>query len=304
MISFKIINEDNREEVIRELSSNLSNEEAETLNEIISGLELDEDNDIEFGVCLFSGCVIIRIFDTGRYLFIFPYGISEVADVRGAIDAVGKYAMREEISLTLTDVPCECLPLFSGYRHMDIDAEDEDGECYRVRIKKESDLIDEIPEVELGRVKLNALEEADIADYASLCKDKNVNKYWGYDYSEDVSEPSDRYFYENAHLEFAAGASVSFAIRYGDCFVGEAVIYAFDGKGSAEFAIRLLPKHQGMGLGTEGVRAICSAAREIGLIKLYSKIMKANRPSLKMLKKVSDECIESDSFVTFTIYLN
>ena len=304
MISFKIINGYNREEILKELRSNLRKEAAEMLNEIIFALDLDEDNDIEFGICLFSGCVIIRIFDMGRYLFIFPYAICEDADVRAAIDAVGEYAMREEISLTFTDVPAESLPLLCVFRHMDMDAEDENGECYRVRIKRESDLIEELPSIEYGRVKLNALCEADIADYASLCKDKNINKYWGYDYSEDICEPSDRYFYENAQLELASGVSVILAIRYQDKFVGEAVIYAFDGRGGAEFAIRLIPNFQGKGLGTETVRAISEVGKRIGLINLKSKIMKDNAASVGMLKKITNEFTEDADFVTFTIYLN
>lgn len=303
MISFKIINAENREEIINELCS-IVPEEAETVNEIIMGLQFDCDSDVEYGICFFSGCIIIRIFDMGRYLFAFPYDICEDADLRRAIDAVAEYAMREEISLTFCDVPCEFFSIFAGYRHMDVDVEDEDGECYRVRIKRESDMIDEIPEVEHGRVKLNALSDGDITDYASLCKDKNVNKYWGYDYSEDVCDPSDRYFYENARLEFSSGASVSFAVRSDGRFIGEAVIYAFDCKGGAEFAIRLLPVYHGIGLGTEGVMAICAAARRLGLIKLYSKVMTDNIPSVKMLKKVADEALESDGVVTFTIYLN
>ena len=303
MISFKIIDADNREEIIKELCSTIP-EEAETVNEIIGGLDLDRDNDIEYGICLFLGCIILRIFDMGRYLFVFPYDICENSNLHRAIEAVGEYAMCEEIPLTFCDVPCECLSFFAGYRHMDIDAEDENGECYRVRIKRESDLIDALPSAEYGRVKLNALCEADIADYASLCKDKNVNKYWGYDYSEDICEPSDRYFYENALLEFSSGASVSFAIRYQDKFVGEAVIYAFDGRGSAEFAIRLLPCFQKMGLGTESVGAICDAARKMGLVKVYSKIMKDNTASVGMLKKITNEFTEDTDIVTFTICLN
>lgn len=52
MISFKIINADNREEIIKELCSSIPGE-AETVNEIIFGLDLDGDNDIEYGICLF-----------------------------------------------------------------------------------------------------------------------------------------------------------------------------------------------------------------------------------------------------------
>ena len=86
-------------------------------------------------------------------------------------------------------------------------------------------------------------------------------------------------------------------------FIGEATLYAFDGKGGAEFAIRLLPAYHGRGLGTEAVLAIMDAARKIGLIRLRAKIMRENLSSISMLRKVTDTSFEEDGCVCFVIEL-
>ena len=303
MISFSVITNENKESVISSLSDVLTELELEELCDIIDSFDT-EDEDVEFAVTFSCGCLLVRIFDTGRYLFAFPYQISADADVSDAILEISEYAVREEVPLTFTDVPCECLPLFRRFRHLNLDAEDEDGEIYRVRIKNECELLEKIPETTLGRVTLNAILEDDIEDYAKLCKDENVNKYWGYDYRKDVSAPKDSYFYENAALEFSRGVSMCMAIRTGGEFCGEAVIYAFDGRGAAEIAIRLLPGYQGMGLGKEAALAAISAAKKCGLCVLYSRIFSENLPSVALFKSVSDEWSEKDGVYTFTIYLN
>lgn len=303
MISFQLLTQKNKESVISSLSEKLSPKEKEELHSIVSSFDT-EDEDVEFALSWFSGCLLVRIFDMGRYLFVFPYEICRSAETELAIGAVSEYAMREEIPLIFTDVPAESLSVFAGFRHMDVDAEDEEGRAYRVRIKTECELLSEIPETTRGRVALNAICEEDIEDYARLCRDKSINKYWGYDYTEDESVPADAYFYDNASLEFARGVSVCMAIRFNGAFCGESVIYAFDGRGGAEFAIRLLPEYHGRGLGTESVMATVEAAKSMGLTVLYSKIFSENLPSVAMLKRVTDKWTESDGTHTFTIYLN
>ena len=302
MISFKVFSRGNISEVINSLSESLSVEALKTLSEIVVGFDTDNE-DLEFALSVYSGCALVRVFDMGKYFFLFPYEIETNANLSSSLSAIAEYAMREEISLTFSDVPYDCLSYFQGFRHMDIDAEDALSETYRIRIKNECELTAEIPTVARGRVELNAILEEDISDYARLCKDKNVNKYWGYDYSEDVLQPSDRYFYENATLEFQSGISVCMAVRFQEKFVGESVIYAFDGRGSAEFAIRLLPEWQGCGLGTQAVLATIDAAREMGLVTLRSKIMNDNISSLAMLRKVTGDFVKEESCTTFFIKL-
>ena len=303
MISFKVLNGENKSEVINSFSKVLSDEALQTLTEIALGFNTGIE-DSEFALSVYSGCALVRVFDMGRYCFLFPYEIEADSDVSASISAIAEYAMREEIPLIFSDVPFDCLSYFRGFRHMDIDAEDIEAESYRVRIKNECDLISSVPSVVRGRVELNEISENDIPDYARLCKDQNVNKYWGYNYSEDMNNPSDRYFYENALREFSSGVSVSMAVRFEGHFIGEAIIYAFDGRGCAEFAIRLLPEWQGKGLGNESSLAISDVGRKIGLTRLSCRVMNANGASLAMLRKLSADFTEEESESVFYIDLS
>ncbi len=301
MISFKVLTEENKGEIIS--SREFADAECGELAELVYSLDLTSA-DLEFAISYSHGCALIRVFDMGRYSFIYPYELSKGANVRAAISEIAEYAMREEIGLVVDDVPKECIRDFLSFRHINIDASDLLGEYIRITVKTECELCGEVPEVEAGRVKLNELTEGDIPEYSRLVRDKSVNKYWGYNYSEDISDPTDEYFYDMAHYERSLGISLSMAIRYNDAFIGEAVLYAFDGRGNAEFALRLLPEWQGRGLGTETVHAIKAAAREIGLITLTPRVMKENEASLKMLSKLSDSHYsDGDKYVfCFNLY--
>ena len=300
MISFKALTEKNIEEIVMSLAP--TDEIYGEFLELAYSLDLTLD-DVEFALSFSHGCALVRIFDMGRYSFLYPFAMTDSADAASALSDIAEYAMREEIRLVCDDVPKECVGDFLSFRHIDVDACDTEGESFRITVKTECELMGDVPDVTFGRIELNALTEDDISEYARLSKDKDVNRLWGYDYSDDVSDPDDSYFYETAISEIAAGISVSMAIRCEGYFVGEAVLYAFDGRGGAEFAIRLLPEWQGKGLGTESVRAICAAAAEIGLIRLTSRIMKANYASIRMLEKITDEREVRGEEVVFYIEL-
>ena len=288
MISFKPLNDENIESVLGKLADGLSEDAFEYLCEIANGLDTS-GGDVECAITVESGCALVRIFDMGRYYFVFPCELDEKADVYAALRAVGEYAMREELPLVFVDVPAEALSCFAGYRHMDIDASDELGETYRVRIKTECELIDEIPSVVWGRVELTSLSEEDIQLHDELSRDRELNKFWGYDYSEDVKSPDIGYFYRKAEEEFLRGTAVTMAVRVLGEFCGEATLYAFDGRGGAEFSVRILREKQRCGIGAEATLAVAEAARSIGLVRLRASVMNENEPSLKMMKKVCSE---------------
>lgn len=300
MLSFKVLTEENIEEVVSALSP--TDELRGELSELAYSLDLSIE-DVEFALSFSRGCALVRIFDMGRYSFLYPFALTDDADAASALSDIAEYAMREEIRLVVDDVPRECVGSFLSFRHIDIDASDREGESFRITVKTECELMGEVPEVELGRVVLNALTEEDIPEYARLCRDEGVNEHWGYDYSADVTDPEDAYFYEMAMSELAAGVALSMAVRHEGSFIGEAVLYAFDGRGCAEFAIRLLPEWQGIGLGAESVRAICAAASEIGLIRLSPRVFKANIASVGMLRKITDEYRDCGDEVVFCIEL-
>ncbi len=299
MISFKLLNEENAKEQVSLCAAELGQDAASSFADIIDSLESCDD--VEYAASIAHGCALIRVFDMGRYFFLYPYELVEDASISSAIDSITEYAMREEVPMVFSDVPSDATSSFAGFRHIDMDAEDRRCESYRIRIKTECELASEIPSVKWGRVTLSALEDADATDLAILSKDENVNKYWGYNYSDDVSNPDDGWFLENARAEFASGSSMSMAIRVGGGFVGEAVLYAFDGRGAAEFALRLLPKWQGAGIGTETARALILVAKEIGLTELRARVMKENAPSCAMLHKVLDSFTENERELIFRI---
>lgn len=302
MISFKILTEENKDSILSDFALSLSESERCEISDYISSFDLSEE-DVEIGVSFFSGCVLVRIFDMGRYFFLFPAAITEDADILEAIFSIAEYAMREEISPVFCGVGPNELQLFSGFRHMDIDADDAECATYSVRIKTECELLEEIPRIVGERVKLRELLREDIPLYARLCKDENVNKYWGYDYKEDVPNPDDDYFFENAASEFSRGVAFSMAVTLRERFVGEATLYAFDGMGGAEFSIRLLPEYHGQGVGGEAVSLIFEAARRIGLVRIAARVSDKNRASIAMLSHYAQPEPRGDGTVEFAFTL-
>ena len=96
---------------------------------------------------------------------------------------------------------------------------------------------------------------------------------------------------------------MTMAVRVGGEFIGEATLYAFDGRGGAEFAVRILPDWQGKGLGGEAAVCTLEAARKIGLVRIYARVMKENERSLAMLRGISDGYTEAGGDVIFTVEL-
>ena len=233
-------------------------------------------------VAEYAGGRVNRIYDGRGYSF--TYLSEECAE------AVREYALREEIPLVFVGVPREALgALLSGYRHADIDAEDSGSLTYRVSLKSEISLISEFPTAECSGVVLGEILDKDIPDYARLSRETADLGVWGYDYREDIKEPSDEYFLSEARADFARGAAMSLAVRYEGKFIGEAVLYRFDLSGGADIAIRLLPEWRSRGLGSHALSALLSVAEDIGLVKLRAEVMHRNLPSIALFSSFMDE---------------
>ena len=302
MLSFKVLCEDNKDIIVDSLSLSFDGEVRDEISEIVDGMLSFSDEDTEIGVSVSSGCILFRIFDMGRYIFPLPYEISKEADIRAAIYEIAEYAMRQEIELVYTDVSPDMLPLFSHFRHITLDKEgvDEDS-SYRISVSTECELLSEFPEISDGEISLSALSEEDTEVYARLCRDEEIIKVWGYDYREDVKEASDAYFIENAFREFNLGISITLAVRRGEDFVGEAIIYGFDGMGNAEIAIRILPEYRKKGVGSKALSLLIELARKIGLVRLVAYVFSDNIPSVRMTEKYMVRLSEDGGRVKFSL---
>ena len=303
MLSFKPFNEENITEVTSLLLGEKDGQEKNIATDIMHSA-LEDGGDLEFAASYSHGCLLLRVFDYGKYYFIYPYELCELADAVTATDEICEYAMKEELPLVFADVPADRLSsLIFGFRHLDLDAEDCDCSSYRVTVNTECQLITEIPNFTAGELTLDSLTEADVKKYAELSKNPQLNEFWGYDYKADHPDADDRFFYDYATEEFFRGVTLTLGIRWCKKLVGELLFYAFDGRGGASFALRIFPDLWGRGIGRRTVAGAINIAARLGLTRLYAEVMKQNVRSIELFSSVADETVEGEDRVKFSIYI-
>ncbi|NLZ76244.1 MAG: GNAT family N-acetyltransferase [Erysipelotrichia bacterium] len=163
-----------------------------------------------------------------------------------------------------------------------------------IRLKK-------IPSLKSERLTYSQIKKDDIPKYNRLCLDEELNKYWGYDYHDDLQgELTYDYFYHSANSDFTNKVGLSMAIRLKKQLIGEVVINEFNFRGSANIGIRLLPEYIGKGYGKEALATICDfALYNIGLKRVTAYCYRENIVSYKMLKSVMTSTGEDETFYYF-----
>ena len=292
MISFDILTSDNFRAVAGRISEKCPTGDADYILDVAEQLATNDDG-CEYAVSLSSGCLLIRVFDE-RYFFLYPEPVCEDYNICEALNKMRLYAVREEIGLTLCEVPRDELQKTRElFAHTDYSEEDYDGELFTVEVLNELDLAESLPTLSGERVSITPLDLSDSEKYALLCRDTETNRFWGYNYADDEPECEDSYFFENAMTELSRSVAVSFAIRLGCEFIGEALLYAFDFLGGAECAIRLLPEYRGKGLSSECITLLCDAAKVLDLRRAYATVSIENHASMHLFQK-SFTVIESN----------
>ena len=304
MLSFDILCKDNFANTLNKLTKALG--EGEILEDILASfLDISEEG-AEVGVGASSGMLLVRIFDEGRYSFVYPIEVGDGYDVDAALLALSEYSVRELIPFYLTDTPREELDRLGRlFSHVDARAYDDDVDSFVALIYSECDMLDGVPSIAGEGVYLDEITEVDIPRYAALCRSDDVNKYWGYDYAADAADATDEYFLRVAEGELARGVALSLAVREkkGGSLVGEAVIFDFDYRGGAKVAVRLLPEVQGRGLGTRAFGTLIELARQIGVKRVRTEVMKENLPSIKMTGRLMPSVGEKDGKLLFALEL-
>lgn len=281
MISFSVLTKENINQIYEDILAKNTSADREYLLEILSSLL--EDDVCEIAVCAEDNCLFIRIFDE-EYLFSYPVALADGIDEDCAIEKIRAYAVKEEIPLVICDIPAECLEnTRSHFTKSQYFADDESS--YTLRVFSEiSDFSVDFPIIS-GDVSLDILTTSDEREYARLCRDAETNKYWGYNYKDDCKDATDGYFLDTAISERERGTAISLAVRYNGEFCGEAILYAFDFYGGAEYAVRLLPEFRGRRIGSTALDLMLYFCRQIGMKKLYTTISKENIASRKAYEK-------------------
>lgn len=298
-VSFKVVTEENLPQLYQMTMDALPTASEEEVGEVFRFLSENSADGCEYALSWHSGCLLVRIYD-GEYLFPYPIALEESANEADAIEEIRRYAVKEEIPLVFCDIPAEALSLLLPlFRHSSVDAADTEGEYFTVRIATELSLIDEIPFAEDGELCLCALRAEDKEKYAALCRDEETNRYWGYNYRQDYPDAEDGLFLEIAENELKAGVALALAVRYKGEFCGEALLYAFDLRGGAQCAVRILPEYRRRGLALGALGLLSRIAEGMGLISVNATVDCENIPSVKMCSAFFDRQVRDGKNIVF-----
>ena len=175
------------------------------------------------------------------------------------------------------------------------------GVKVRLLARNELSGLETIPVLKSERLVLDGLREEDRPLYNRLCLDDERNRWWGYDYREDLEgELTEDYFLSVAREDFQNRLAVNFAVRLDGAFIGEAVLYRFDCRGGAELGCRILPEYAGNGYGAEAFRRAAEwSLYGLGLYRLNAKCYHENAASRKMLESCMRPAGEDETFLYF-----
>ena len=143
--------------------------------------------------------------------------------------------------------------------------------------------------IKTDRLTITEIEEKDKETYLKLYLDDELNKFWGYDYREDLGEnkPSADYFYNFQKSLKNKKEEFSFAVRLNEEMIGELVLHNFDFFGGVEMGFRFFKDFQKKGYAIESASALKDYALEVlGAKKLKSRCFKENLPSKKIIERL------------------
>lgn len=139
------------------------------------------------------------------------------------------------------------------------------------------------------RLTVTDICEEDKKAYARLYLDDDLNKWWGYDYREDLNdeEPTPDYFYDFQKKLKNRKEEYSLAVRKNGTMIGELVLHNFDYFGGVEIGFRFFKEFQGEGYAIESASAVRDFAfNNLAAKTVKSRCFKENLPSAKLIKRL------------------
>ncbi|MBR6737233.1 MAG: GNAT family N-acetyltransferase [Clostridia bacterium] len=148
--------------------------------------------------------------------------------------------------------------------------------------------VEKIPTLKGERVVLSKIKKEHKNDYFKLSVSKSLNKYWGYDYTKDISVATPDAFFNMQKSDFKRKACLSLAIleKTSKAFMGEIVLHHFGYDNSVEIGVRLLKKFQGKGFAKESLSIIIDYIEKVLQKTAVAKCYLKNQKSLSALTSV------------------
>jgi RimJ/RimL family protein N-acetyltransferase len=153
------------------------------------------------------------------------------------------------------------------------------------------------------RLTITDICETDKEDYAKLYLDDELNKWWGYDYREDLNgeNPTPEHFYTFQQTMKKVKEEYALAVKKDGKMIGELVLHNFDFFGGIEMGFRFFKECQGKGYAVESASALRDYCfNTLGAITVKSRCFKENLPSAKLIGRLGlKQYAESDTHYFF-----
>lgn len=174
---------------------------------------------------------------------------------------------------------------------------------YMLVVEKPLKRIKRCPIIKTERLVIKKIEEKDKEIYFRLAGDTERNKWWGYDYRENIKEEEAdaEYFMNEMKQEFLKRNEMSLGIYLGSDLIGETVLHNCGYRGETEVGVRLLKEHEGKGYAKEAICGIIEFSfTEMAAAEVQAKCFKENIQSRRMLEKAGMRfCGEDEKYYFF-----
>ena len=151
--------------------------------------------------------------------------------------------------------------------------------------------------IKTDRLTLTDIKEFDKDLYAKIYLDDEHNKWWGYDYRDDLNgeKPTPDYFYSFQKKLKEIKEEYLFIVRLNDIMIGELVLHNFGEDDSVEMGFRFFKEYQGKGYAKESALALKDFVKNtLGAKKIKSRCFKENLPSKRLILSLGLEQTSED----------
>ena len=145
-------------------------------------------------------------------------------------------------------------------------------------------------------IEIREIALSDSKEYYELYTDNKLNKYWGYDYKEDLKEePTPKYFYEFQKKLKEKEEEYSLAVVKNDKMIGELVLHNFDYHGAVEIGFRIKKSEQKKGYAYKSTSLLIDYVfNELKVPFIKGKCYKQNTASYSLFNKLGFSLIGED----------
>ncbi len=159
-----------------------------------------------------------------------------------------------------------------------------------------------IPTIITENLIIKEITDVNMLDFYRLEYDFERNKYWGYDWRQNVKdEPTPEFFMQSLREDFARRDEVPMGIFLGRELIGEVVLHNFGYRNDCEVGVRIFASYEGKSYAREAVLgAINYAFFDLNIETVLAKCYKQNERSRAMLTAAGmRQCGEDDTFYYF-----